>query len=88
MRPQASQARTSPPRDDVGTTARLHCSILGKYLLEYIIGTLSGTDRRLLSGAVFLQLKTISQNSVNPSYVVRALVGSSVDRSLRPYPYS
>ena len=33
MRPEANEARTSPPRDDVAATARLHCSISGRYLL-------------------------------------------------------
>ena len=39
MRPEASQARISPPQDDVGATDRLHCSMSGRYLWEYIIAT-------------------------------------------------
>ena len=33
------EARTSPPRDDVGAIARLHFSISGRCLMEYIIGS-------------------------------------------------
>ena len=38
---------TSPPRNDVGVTTRLHFSISGNCLLEYIIGTRSDAERPL-----------------------------------------
>ena len=38
MRPKASYAMTSPQRDDFGASARHHCYMLGKYIMEYITG--------------------------------------------------
>ena len=43
VRPEASKARTSPPRDDVGATALAPLLYIGRWLLEYIIGTQSST---------------------------------------------
>ena len=59
VRPQASWARTSPPRDDGGATARLHCcthpnSVICCAAVERIRHTSESQGQVLaLAGAVF-----------------------------------
>ena len=54
IRSEARKARTSPPWDDVAATARLHCSMSGRCLVEYITELSVGPTGVLHAGSVEL----------------------------------